>query len=229
VTKSLASKRSDAVRAVTRATAAGVGALVACGAPRSGAITADRASIVALADEPDAAPRRPDGVVLEPPTAMPSASARAEARGVVALRQPIPVEAVNEVVRALVDAWAHESLDGLFALLTQDAGPLDARARGRAALMEGWRQRLRAREYKKLEGLELYRPDRIERYLYEDLGGPDEPSRPADMRPDDVYVRVPLEVSQLGGERYFEGVLVLLLRLDQGHLKIAGYGETGGT
>lgn len=171
-------------------------------------------------------PRRPDGVVLEPPPAMPSSSLQADARGVVALRVPVSAEAVRDCVEALLLAWQGGSLDGLTALLAPDAGPLEARARGAGPLVEGWRSRLRAREYRRLEGLELARLDRVERYAYADLGGPDAPARPPDMRTDETLVRVPLEVTQLGGERYFGDVLVLLVRGHQGRARIVAYGET---
>jgi hypothetical protein len=173
-----------------------------------------------------APPRRPDAVVVEPPAAMPAVVTRAEARGVVALRPSLSAESVRDLVEALVGAWQRGSVEALAALLAPDAGPIEARARGPGALQEAWRQRLRAREYKHLEGLELVRPERIEHYAWGELGGPDAPSRPADMRPEEIYVRVPLEVTQLAGERYFDGVIVLLLRADEGHPRIVAYGET---
>jgi hypothetical protein len=157
---------------------------------------------------------------------MPVPAAHADAHGVVALREPLSSDAVADVVRALMDAWQRESLEALGALLTADAGPMEARARGRAALVEAWRQRLRQHAYRHLEGLQLVRPERIEHYAYDELGGPDAPVRPAGMREGEVYVRVPLEVSQVGGEKYFDDVIVLLLRREEGGYKIAAYGET---
>ena len=157
---------------------------------------------------------------------MPPVVIRADARGVVALRPSLSSEAVRELVAALAAAWVRGSLDGLSSLLTTDAGPLEARGRGPGALVEAFRQRLRAHEYKRLEGLELFRPDRVEHYAYSELGSPDAPARPADMRPDEVFVRVPLETTQVAGEKLFEGVLLLLVRGESGHAKIVAYGET---
>ena len=171
-------------------------------------------------------PRRPDAVVVEPPPAMPVPAAHAEAQGVVALREPLSSDAVADVVRALMDAWQRESLEALGALLTPDAGPIEARGRGKGALVESWRQRLRAHPYRHLEGLQLVRAERIEHYAYDELGGPEGPVRPAGMREGEVYVRVPLEVTQVAGEKYFEDVIVLLLRREEGGYKIAAYGET---
>jgi hypothetical protein len=170
-------------------------------------------------------PRRPDGVVLEPPTAIPPVVTVAEARGVVALRLSLSGDAIRDCVRALLEAWQRGSLDGLSELLTSDAGPLEARARGPGALVEAWRQRLRAHEYKHLEGLDLVRPDRVEHYAFGELGGPDAPARPADMHPDEIYVRVPLEVTQVAGDKLFEGTIVLLVRGEHGRARITAYGE----
>jgi hypothetical protein len=175
----------------------------------------------------DEAPRRkPDGVVVEPPAALPSVTERSYARGVIALREPLGGDAVREVVFGLLDAWQHESLDQLALLLTSDAGPMEARSRGKAVLLESWRQRLHAHEYRRLAGASPVRVERIERYGWEDLSMPDAPARPADMHVDELYVRVPLEVTRAAGERLFGDVILLLLRREEGTYKIAAYGET---
>ena len=169
--------------------------------------------------------RRPDAVVLEPQPAVPSAVERAEARGVVALREPLGGDAVRDVVLGLMGAWHRESLDELVALLASDAGPIESRARGRGVLVEGWRQRMHTHEYGRLASVDLVRSERIERYSFEDLTAPDAPARPPDMRPEELFVRVPIEVTHLGGERLFGDVMLLLLRREEGRYKIAAYGE----
>ena len=170
-------------------------------------------------------PRRPDAVVVEPPPAIPEPTERADARGVIALREPLGGDAVRDLISAVVDAWQRESLEQLVALLTNDAGPIDSRSRGRAALVEAWRQRLHAHEYRRLAGLDLVRIERIERYGWEDLSLPDSPARPPEMRPDELYVRVPLEVTRVAGERLFGDVMLVVLRREEGKYKIAAYGE----
>ncbi|HEY8091296.1 MAG TPA: hypothetical protein VIF09_25710 [Polyangiaceae bacterium] len=170
-------------------------------------------------------PRRPDAVVLEPPAAMPAVVPRAEAHGVVALREPPGADAIREIVQQLADAWEHASLEGLIALLTPDAGVLDARARGRGALVESWRQRLHAHEYGRLSGTELLRADRVERWTWDELGASDAPPRPADMKPDEIYLRVPVEVTHLQNEKLFDDVIVLVVRLEDGRYRISQYGE----
>lgn len=171
------------------------------------------------------APRRPDAVVVEPPPAIPSPTERADARGVVALREPLGGDAVRDLVIAMMDAWQRESLDQLAALLTSDAGPIESRSRGRTALVETWRQRLHAHEYRRLAGVDLVRIDRIERYGWDDLSLPDSPARPPDMQPEELYVRVPLEVTRVAGERLFGDVISILLRREEGKYKISAYGE----
>jgi hypothetical protein len=186
------------------------------------------ASSVPPGDAPSPPPRSPDGVVLEPPSAVPSAAERAGAQGVVALRPPLGDDAVRDVVRAVADAWQSESVDQLVALLTEDAGPIEARSRGRSPLVEGWRQRMHAHEYSHLAGVDLFRAERIERYYWDDLGARDAPPRPADMRKDELYVRVPLEVTRYAGERLFGDAFTLLLRREEGRYKISAYGEVDG-
>jgi hypothetical protein len=195
---------------------------VACGAARP----------PTTVEAPGAAPsaegstrRRPDAVVLEPPAALPSPASHAEARGVVSLREPLAGDALREIVLQVTAAWQLGSLEALVGLLTTDAGPIDARVRGRGPLVEGWRQRLRAHEYTRLAGVELVRAERIERWSWDELGASDAPARPADMRPDEVYVRAPLEVTRLANEKVFEDVIVLLVRLEDGHYRVSAYGE----
>jgi hypothetical protein len=176
----------------------------------------------------DAGPRRPDGVVVEPPPALPNAAEHADTRGVVALREPLGGDALREVVFAVVEAWERESLEQLVALLSDDAGPIEARSRGRSALIESFRQRLHAHEYRRLAGVNLVRAERIERYAWNDLSAADAPARPPEMRPDELFVRVPLEVTRAAGERLFGDMMLLLVRREEGGYKIAAYGEADG-
>ena len=183
--------------------------------------------VAAPSTEPET--RRPDAVVVEPPEAIPAPVARAEAQGVVTLREPLAADAVREIVEQLMDAWKKQSLEALVALLTSDAGPIEGRGHGRGPLVEAWRQRLRTHEYSRLTGMEIVRLDRIERWTYDELGSSDAPARPAEMRPGEIYVRVPFEVTHLGNEKLFEDVLELVLRREEGHYRIAAYGEVGGS
>jgi hypothetical protein len=194
---------------------------VACrtGAPAREAAEVPRASAL------DPPPRRPDGIVVEPSPALPTAGERANAEGIVALREPLRGDPVRDVVLAMVSAWQRESLDGLVALLTSDAGPIEARLRGRSALVESWRQRLHAHEYARLAGSELVRPERIERYDVDELRAADPNARGYELGPEEVFVRIPLEVTRVAGERLFGDVVIVILRREEGTYKIAAYGE----
>ena len=169
--------------------------------------------------------RQPDGVVVERKSALPSPVARADAAGVVTLRQPPRPAAIERLVATFFEAWQKESIDSLIGLLTEDAGPMSARTQGRSALVESWRQRLQAHPYGRLAGLELAAPERIELYGWEDLGQRGAPPRPSQMLPEEIYVRVPLELTQLSGETFFGDDVIMLLRPEGGQLRIAAYEE----
>ncbi len=186
---------------------------------------------------PSASSRRPDGVVIEPAPALPSPVLRAKASDVVSLREPVGRRAIVRVVRALVEAWQSESFDALVALLTVDAGPIDARGHGRGSLTESWRQRLHAHEYGRLAGMQLIREERIEYWDVDDLGGSAAPAAPldtrpplpADMRPGEILVRAPIDRTRVAGEKLFGDLLLLVLRREDGELRIAAYGEVDET
>jgi hypothetical protein len=170
-------------------------------------------------------PRKPDAVVLDLAPALPRATSRAKAGGVVSLREPLGAAKVTDLVQSFVAAWQHDALDALVALLTPDAGPIEARSRGRAGLVEGWRQRMHAHEYARLAGMELVRPERIQRWDRDELAAAANPKPSQDLLPGEVYVRVPLEVTTVAGEKLFDDVLVMILRPDNGRFLIAAYGE----
>ena len=169
--------------------------------------------------------RQPDAVVVDPPPSLPSAVARGEARGVVSLREPAGTAAVSELLQAFVDGWEHESIDALAVLLAPDAVAIDGAEHGHTSLIDTWRLRLRAHDYGRLAGTEVVRADRIQRWAWDELGTPDSPARPQSMRPADVLVRAPFEVTRVGGERVFGDIMVLVLRRVDGKLRIAAYGE----
>jgi hypothetical protein len=173
-------------------------------------------------------PRHPDGVVLEPPPALPAPSDRATATGVVALREPLADKDIEDVVRAYVRAFEREDLDALVQLLAQDAQPL-GRAGNKAQLVDLWRTKMKNFEYQKLAGVEVARVAQIEKHSYDSLGASGGPVRPNEMRPGDLYVRVPIATPRVGSDQLFGDILVLLLRREDGRLKIAGQADENGT
>lgn len=172
-------------------------------------------------------PRRPDGVVVDPPPAIPSAQERAPAAGVVALREPPLDKDVEEVVRAYFRGFEREDREALAALLTQDATPL-GRAGSRQQLIDIFTVKMRSYEYQKLAGTQIARIAQIEKRTYDSFAAPGAPSRPPTMRAGDLYVRVPVILPRVGGEQLFGDVVVFLLRREDGRLKIAGEADETG-
>lgn len=170
------------------------------------------------------APRRPDGVVLDPPLASPPVEdARAADQPLRTLRQPLDGKLIEELVRAYFRAWSREDADALAGLLTPDAAPL---VRGGPAIVDGFRTRIRTYEYQRIAGLEPARFDRLERLGHGDLALG---ARPSTMREGDVLVRVPVLVARVGGDPLFGETLVLLVRrAEDGSVRIAGVSEANG-
>jgi hypothetical protein len=173
-------------------------------------------------------PRPPDGVVLDTPPALPLAADRAPASGIVALREPLADKDVEDVVRAYVRAFEREDIDALVQLLAQDATPL-GRAGTKTQLIDLWRTKMKNFEYQKLAGVEVARVAQIEKHDYDGLGVSGGPMRPSEMRPGDLYIRVPIATPRLGTDQLFGDVLVLLLRREEGRLKIAGQSDENGS
>jgi hypothetical protein len=174
-------------------------------------------------------PRQPDGVVIEPPPAIPEVDERVAAGGVVALRAQLGSEAVLTVVHRLFRAFSREDAEALQAILTDDAALLGAAgARGKGTLLDQWKARVKNPSYARLAGVELVERDRIERFTYEDLGGPGAPERPPMMKRGELLVRFPIATPRVGSEQLFGDSMTLLLRRDGQTYKIAGMGEENG-
>ena len=159
------------------------------------------------------------------------ASGRPTARaatGIVALREPLADKDVEDVIRAYVRAFEREDVDALVQLLAQEASPL-GRAGNKNQLVDLWRTKIKNFEYQKLAGVEIARVAQIEKHTYETLGVSGAPPRPTEMRPGDLYVRVPIATPRVGSDQLFGDILVLLLRREDGRLKIAGQADENGS
>jgi hypothetical protein len=185
---------------------------------------------VAPVPVPASSAPRVEATFLESEPARPGAVAQTEAPGVATLREPVGPRAIAHFVETFLDAWRSESPEALDALLSQssDTGPIEATGRGREAILENWRQRLKAHphEYSRLEG-ELVDPVSIEHWDADDVNrlGSSLPHVPA--RTGDVYVSAPLRTTtQSGSERLFGNYLVMVLRREKGELHVVAYGET---
>ena len=95
--------------------------------------------------------------------------------------------------------------------------------------MELWRTKMKNFEYQKLAGVQIARIAQIEKHSYETLGAFGGPLRPAEMRPGDLYVRVPIATPRVGTDQLFGDTLVLLLRREDGRLRIAGQADENGS
>lgn len=190
-------------------------AVVACGAE----------SLPTTTELPET-PRHPDGVVLEPPPAIPDASDRAAATGVVALREPLGAVAVKSAVDGYFQAFIREDRAAMERLVTDDVVELGSQGKnGKDALGAEWKARTNALDYHKLEGTTVEDLDSIETFGYDDLGGPGREPRPAEMEPGDVLVRVTVLEARVAGERFFGDTVVFLLRRDGAKYRIAGIEE----
>ena len=184
------------------------------------------AEAIPTAAEMPIEPRHPDGVVLEPPPAIPDAGDLATARGVVALREPLSDDAVKKTIHAYFIAFVKEDRTAIEKLLTEDIVELGSQGRnGKDALAAEWKARVSSLEYGRLEGSTVEDLDNIERYHYGDLGGAGRDSRPPEMRPSDLLVKVRVLEARVAGERYFGDTIIFLLRRDSADYKIAGIEE----
>jgi hypothetical protein len=160
------------------------------------------------------ATRKPDGVLVEPQPAVPSAEEHGSTQaGVVALRQPIGAD--------------HS---GFTDLIDQDAVLFgdNGRSSPRPTIIQSFQQRIQqhAREY--AQHRDVARLDRMVMWASDDLGPHTDPPRPSEMRAGDVYARVPLEpFLSTAGDPLYRNTLVILVRRTADHqLKIAGVAET---
>jgi hypothetical protein len=173
------------------------------------------------------AERRPDGVALEPPPVLPPTSERADARGIVALREPPADKEVEDVVRAYLRGFERGDDQALASLLTQDATMLGRQGSTREQLVETWKAKFRTFDVQHLAGHELARLSEIERETYESLEESGR-ARPSTMRPGDIYVRVPIIAPRAYSDQLLGDTLVLLLRREDGRLRIAGQADESG-
>ncbi len=164
--------------------------------------------------------RKPDGVVLERPLTVPDPEERGKTEAsLLALREPFEARQIVELVKTYFRAWEHEDVDGLTHLLTADAVML---RRPGSSIVDTFRTRIRTYEYQRIAGMEVARFDRLERFGFGDVAAA---QRPPEMREGDLLVRVPVLVSRVGGDPLFGEGLVLLVRREEGTVRIAGLAE----
>ncbi len=185
------------------------------------------------------APRQPDGVLVEPPPAVPRGEDRGNAAAsVVSLRPPISDEQVTTIVKSYVRALEDANPDEMMALYVPDAVMISTAAptpsSPRANVRQFFQERMRPsggrgpNPFITLRGLEIAQLERIERFEWTDLTKTSDPQRPNEMRDGDLMIRVPL-VAPLSpnGEKLVGDILLLMLRRDSEakSVRIAGVAE----
>jgi hypothetical protein len=192
-------------------------ALVACAGKSARFPTTDPAA------EPP--PRRAPGVAVDPETAWPAPSRTADTgEGVTVLTAPRDLDRARALVDDFFLAVTLESGEVLDQVLTHDAY-LESSS-GRQPARVAWRSRFTQFDYGALRAAPLYRREDLETYRGSDrqaLG----PSRqlPAQMQPDEVFVRVRLDVTHAAKNRLFADELGFLLRPSGEGYRIANISE----
>jgi len=195
------------------------------------ALCACRPAPVASALDLPKVPRQPDGVILEPTSALPRAVETAPARGVISLKAPLG----DTVLRAAIDAFfvpftTHDP-DALDAILSRAARLLDSHGASTYTIVRD--ELVRRIAAFKAAGVTRVDVDAVERFEYGDLGrsGGARP-RPPEMRKGDILARVHVTVPRPGGDRLFADVVVLMFRWDEdadgpgkARLKVVGFDE----
>lgn len=210
-------------------------ATVACGARSSSVESAASAQPSGSAGAMGAAPSvssssaskrersSPEGVVLEIATPVPAPSEVAPSADVVVLGEPIPDEAIRELVFSFFDAIRRRDLESLTSLVAESGVTLEGLGTtygNRDALLTMLRLALRdARDYGKLSPAEIATSDRIERFSISDLAALGK-KKPEPMRPLDVLVRIAMPAVRGTGEKLFDDYVVLVVRAEAGKLKI---------
>lgn len=170
--------------------------------------------------------RRPDGVVIDPESAPPSARDRAPTDdGMVTLRSPLGPEVAIDTVRELFRRVVARNMENLSELFTPNAQPISGVPGGYGVpdkAWDWWSQRSKRLDYTKLSGEVLFRDGDIEIFRADGTETP--PPHPA-IRTDaldetDVVLRVTMIAGTSGTDRYFGDTIVFWLRRDGDTYKI---------
>jgi hypothetical protein len=200
----------------------------------SAALTACAGATLDTALEVKDEPRHPDGVLVEPPPALPQPEERGKANdGVLALRQPITNEQISDLVHRWIKAHAEDyttCMQSVDDLLDREAVMIgdNNRTAPRINISQLVMQRNRAHRQEYAQHGDLSHTDKLVRWSYDDLGPRTDPARPAEMKPGDVYVHVPVDaVLSTAGDPLFRATLVLIVRRSADHkLRFAALGES---
>lgn len=175
----------------------------------------------------DDAPRRPDGVAIDP--SMKSFPARTSGNtqdGFVALVAPLGTELALGQLKAFFSAVLNEDDDALGVLFTRDAiaitGGNSMGMGATPAAMLWWEQRFRRLDYGKIAGEVVYRENEVSIFRAGDIvqDAPHRAIRTESLNEGDVLLQVPIVTARSGQERFFADEILFWLRRDGGQYKI---------
>jgi hypothetical protein len=169
--------------------------------------------------------RRAPGVAVDPRTELPAPSSRGESNAsLLVLSAPRDVERAKALVHAFFVAITLESADALDLVLSSDAY-LESSS-GRNPARQAWRSRFAQFDYGSLRSAPLFRTSDLETYRGREHAALAATRRlPPHMQPDDVFVRVHLEVTHVSKTRLFADELGFLLRPSEGGYRITTISE----
>jgi hypothetical protein len=157
------------------------------------------------------APRRAPGVAVDPGLELPEPAPRGSTESfVTVLSTPHDLGHATGLVAAYFRAITLESGEALDLVLSSEAS-LESSS-GRFPARAAWRSRFAQFDYQSLRSASLYRDGDLETYR-----GSDQPTlgvqrRLPEMRADDVFVRVRLDVTQVQKTRLFADEIGFLMR-----------------
>lgn len=175
------------------------------------------------------APRRPDGVAIDPPSRPPAAQDRASTDdALVTLRAPLGDEAARATIERFFGIVADEDPEAMGGILTKDAVltmPSSGSYYGQQApqAMSYWLERFRRLDYTKVDAAAVFRRPEVE--IVHGGDAPGVVSHPAirveALEANDVVLRVPIATPQpAGGDRIFGEEIVFWLRREEGGYRI---------
>jgi hypothetical protein len=185
----------------------------------------DRPATFATASALPSGPRRPDGVAVDLQGSMPPASTRAATQdGLVALREPVDMTGALQPVRQFFESVSREDGVAMRGLLTFDAQSFMPSGPGSSGMRveDAWDRRFSKFDYKATGPEPVYRETSVETYRYKDLDEAegDRPQRPMVMDPQDVLIRVPIEIRRVGVDRVFGDEILFVVRRVEGAFRI---------
>ncbi len=160
----------------------------------------------------EGAPRKPDGVAIDPPMLAPAAREHADASdGLVTLRTPLGAEAARSVVTRFFQIVVNEDREGLRQLLAPSAIAWNPTSNARENAIAYWSRRFDSLDYQLLTLGSLFRDDSIELFRADQwVGG----ALGDDTDPSDIIAHVRVPPVGTGRPLLGESVTFQLKRID---------------